>query len=100
MCLKDATAQGPQIGRIDGEGNIQEIANSHEHLWFYTSIAIGFIVRFWGVCGSLMLKCFGGMPIFSFWTEWEIDSLRYNSYQYGQTIEELQNTVLPRKYLV
>ena len=52
----EAAHQGPQIGSTHGEDNTQEHVNSHEHLWFYTSIAIGFIVGFWGVCGSLMLK--------------------------------------------
>jgi EIX receptor 1/2 len=55
-CLGEEAPQGPQIGNTHREGNIQEHANSHEHLWFYGSIAIGFIVGFWGVCGSLVLK--------------------------------------------
>ncbi|XP_059460339.1 receptor-like protein EIX2 [Corylus avellana] len=55
-CREDNMAQGPQIGSTHKDGNIEEHENSHEHLWFYTSIAIGFIVGFWGVCGSLILK--------------------------------------------
>ncbi|XP_059462376.1 receptor-like protein EIX2 [Corylus avellana] len=55
-CPGDETAQVPQTGSKQGEDDIQEHANSHEHLWFYTSIALGFIVGFWGVCGSLLLK--------------------------------------------
>ncbi|XP_059461242.1 receptor-like protein EIX2 [Corylus avellana] len=55
-CLEDNMAQGPQIGSTHEDGNIEEHENSHEHLWFYMSIAIGFIVGFWGVCGSLILK--------------------------------------------
>jgi EIX receptor 1/2 len=55
-CPGDEAAQGPRTSSIDGEGNNQEHANSHEHLWFYTSIVLGFIVGFWGVCGSLLLK--------------------------------------------
>ena len=27
-----------------------------EKLWFYLSIALGFIVGFWAVCGSLLIK--------------------------------------------
>jgi EIX receptor 1/2 len=49
-CLGDETPHGPQIGNTHREGNIQE------HLWFYASIAIGFIVGFWGVCATLVLK--------------------------------------------
>jgi EIX receptor 1/2 len=56
MCLGDPEAQNPQTGSKHGEGNIAKHTNSHEHLWFYTSIALGFIVGFWGVCGSLLLK--------------------------------------------
>ncbi|XP_059461439.1 receptor-like protein EIX2 [Corylus avellana] len=55
-CPGDEAAQGPRTSSIDGEGNNQEHANSHEHLWFYTSIVLGFIVGFWGICGSLLLK--------------------------------------------
>jgi EIX receptor 1/2 len=55
-CLGDKAPQGPQIGNKHREGNIQEHAHSHGHIWFYTSIAMGFIVGFWGVCGSLVLK--------------------------------------------
>jgi EIX receptor 1/2 len=55
-CLGDEAAQDPQTGNKYGEGNIQEHENSHEHLWLYASIALGFIVGFWGVCGSLILK--------------------------------------------
>jgi EIX receptor 1/2 len=55
-CPGDEAAQGPQTSSKQGEDDIQEHANSHEHLWFYTSIALGFIVGFWGVCGSLLLK--------------------------------------------
>lgn len=55
-CLGDKAPQGPQIGNKHREGNIQEHAHSHGHIWFYTSIAMGFIVGFWGVCESLVLK--------------------------------------------
>ena len=34
---------------IDGE-------DQFEKLWFYLSIALGFIVGFWAVCGSLLVK--------------------------------------------
>jgi EIX receptor 1/2 len=55
-CLGDEATQDPQIGSKYGDENIQEHANSHEHLWFYATIALGFIVGFWGVCGPLLLK--------------------------------------------
>jgi EIX receptor 1/2 len=55
-CVGDEAARGPQTGSKQGEGNIQEHANSREHLWFYASVALGFIFGFWGVCGTLLLK--------------------------------------------
>jgi EIX receptor 1/2 len=55
-CLGDEATQGPQTDSNHGEGNIQEHANSNEQLWFYISMALGFIVGFLGVCGSLLLK--------------------------------------------
>ena len=50
-CLEDEATQDPKIGSTH-----QEQANSHERLWFYTSIAVGFVFGFWGVCGTLVLK--------------------------------------------
>jgi EIX receptor 1/2 len=50
-CLEDEATQHPKLGSTH-----QEQENSHERLWFYTSIAVGFVVGFWGVCGTLVLK--------------------------------------------
>jgi EIX receptor 1/2 len=47
-CLGDEAVQGLQLGRH---------AKFYEHIGFYTSIALGFIVGSWGVCGLLLLKC-------------------------------------------
>ncbi|XP_050146083.1 receptor-like protein EIX2 [Malus sylvestris] len=30
--------------------------DGHEELWFFISLVLGFIVGFWGVCGTLVLK--------------------------------------------
>jgi hypothetical protein len=49
MCPENAPTQGPQTSS-------KHHASFYEHLWFYTSISMGFIVGFWGVCGSLVLK--------------------------------------------
>jgi EIX receptor 1/2 len=54
--LGDEVVQGLQPTSKNGEGIIQEHANFYEHLGLYTSIALGFIVGFWGVCGLLLLK--------------------------------------------
>ncbi|XP_021802307.1 receptor-like protein 2, partial [Prunus avium] len=43
-----------------GNKNNQDVDNGHENgheiPWFYISLALGFIVGFWGVCGPLMFK--------------------------------------------
>ncbi|CAL2276170.1 unnamed protein product [Prunus armeniaca] len=39
-----------------GNKNNQDADNGHEIPWFYISLALGFIVGFWGVCGPLMFK--------------------------------------------
>nr|XP_023926605.1 receptor-like protein EIX1 [Quercus suber] len=44
---------------IDGE-------DQFEKLWFYLSIALGFIVGFWAVCGSLLIKKSWGHAYFCF----------------------------------
>ena len=44
---------------IDGE-------DQFEKLWFYLSIALGFIVGFWAVCGSLLIKKSWRHAYFSF----------------------------------
>ncbi|XP_059451132.1 receptor-like protein EIX2 [Corylus avellana] len=46
-CLGDEATRDPRTGSKHG---------SLEHIWLYTSIALGFIFGFWGVCGSLLLK--------------------------------------------
>jgi EIX receptor 1/2 len=50
-CLEDEATQDPKIGSTH-----QEQEDSNERLWFYMSIAVGFVVGFWGVCGTLVLK--------------------------------------------
>ncbi|CAL2253160.1 unnamed protein product [Prunus armeniaca] len=36
--------------------HINEDGNDNGALWFYVSMILGFIVGFWGVCGTLLLK--------------------------------------------
>ncbi|OMO88211.1 hypothetical protein COLO4_20366 [Corchorus olitorius] len=36
----------------DSEGD----EDRHDKLWFYVSMGLGFVVGFWGVCGSLIVK--------------------------------------------
>ncbi|XP_021812084.1 receptor-like protein 2 [Prunus avium] len=37
-------------------GNSQDVETKHQIPWFYTSVLLGFIVGFGGLCGPLMLK--------------------------------------------
>ncbi|KAB1204942.1 Serine/threonine-protein kinase BRI1-like 2 [Morella rubra] len=46
----------PSGGKHEDDANVQEHAISYDQIWLYSSIALGFIVGFWGVCGSLLLK--------------------------------------------
>ncbi|KAL5152885.1 Receptor-like protein EIX2 [Glycine soja] len=34
----------------------EDLDSSHDKIWLYLSIGLGFIVGFWAVCGSLVLK--------------------------------------------
>ncbi|KAF8391025.1 hypothetical protein HHK36_023325 [Tetracentron sinense] len=51
-CPGDATSEGPvPVGNeeaVDDDG--------FEMFWFYVSMGPGFVVGFWGVCGTLLLK--------------------------------------------
>ena len=50
-CLEDRAEGAPNASSY--EDNIQQDGND---MWFYVSIALGFIVGFWGVCGTLLLN--------------------------------------------
>ncbi|KAJ9678537.1 hypothetical protein PVL29_020660 [Vitis rotundifolia] len=50
-CLEDKAEGAPNASSY--EDDIQQDGND---MWFYVSIALGFIVGFWGVCGTLLLN--------------------------------------------
>ncbi|KAJ9678532.1 hypothetical protein PVL29_020655 [Vitis rotundifolia] len=50
-CLGDKAEGTPKA--YSYEDDIQQNGND---MWFYVSIALGFIVGFWGVCGTLLLN--------------------------------------------
>nr|POE50117.1 hypothetical protein CFP56_68033 [Quercus suber] len=52
-CLGDGTF-APTI--IDGSVEDEQDGDDYEKLWLYASIGLGFVVGFWGVCGTLLLK--------------------------------------------
>ncbi|KAK7849734.1 receptor-like protein EIX2 [Quercus suber] len=51
-CLGDETSDGPIITGVDDKQG----GDDYERIWFYTSIGLGFVVGFWSVCGTLLLK--------------------------------------------
>ena len=50
-CSEDKIKQDSPTHNI--EDKIQQDEND---MWFYVSVALGFIVGFWGVCGTLLLN--------------------------------------------
>ena len=48
-CLEDERGEHSP----PNEGDVQKEAND---LWFYIGVALGFIVGFWGICGTLLLN--------------------------------------------
>ncbi|KAJ4951456.1 hypothetical protein NE237_028288 [Protea cynaroides] len=53
-CPGDET---PQIVEIShGNGTEEDDQSTMDMLWFYCGMAFGFVVGFWGVCGTLLLK--------------------------------------------
>ncbi|KAJ9678538.1 hypothetical protein PVL29_020661 [Vitis rotundifolia] len=59
-CPEDRAEGAPNASSY--EDNIQQDGND---MWFYVSIALGFIVGFWGVCGTLLLN-----------NSWSVSALR------------------------
>nr|POE51005.1 serine/threonine-protein kinase bri1-like 2 [Quercus suber] len=51
-CLGDETSDGPSITDVDDKQG----GDHYERIWFYASIGLGFVVGFWSVCGTLLLK--------------------------------------------
>lgn len=59
-------------GDIDGNGNgKKEIGDEDEYVTFgfYVSLAVGFIVGFWGVCGTLVIKSSWRYVVFRSWDD-------------------------------
>ena len=51
-CPGDETSDGPSITCVDDKLG----GDDYERIWFYASIRLGFVVGFWSVCGTLLLK--------------------------------------------
>ena len=51
-CPGDETSDGPSITGVDDKLG----GDDYERIWFYASIRLGFVVGFWSVCGTLLLK--------------------------------------------
>ncbi|XP_058082433.1 receptor-like protein EIX2 [Magnolia sinica] len=52
-CTNDRQSQYPKVSSREED---EESADVPEMLWFYVSIAPGFVVGFWGFCGILIFK--------------------------------------------
>ncbi|KAF8040883.1 hypothetical protein BT93_B2948 [Corymbia citriodora subsp. variegata] len=50
-----STPTGPDAQDHEGEDKGNE-EDDHGELWFYASIVLGFLVGFWSVCGTLVIK--------------------------------------------
>ena len=53
-CLGDGTSDAPTI--TGGSVEDDQDGDDYEKLWLYASIGLGFVVGFWGVCRTLLLK--------------------------------------------
>ncbi|KAK9221937.1 hypothetical protein WN944_010368 [Citrus x changshan-huyou] len=42
--------------QIPGANEDKEDENGHDKLWLFVSVGLGFIMGFWGVCGTLIIK--------------------------------------------
>ncbi|KAK7847288.1 receptor-like protein eix2 [Quercus suber] len=51
-CPGDETSDGPSITGVDEKQG----GDDYERIWFYASIGLGFVVGFWSVYGTLLLK--------------------------------------------
>ncbi|XVF57803.1 hypothetical protein PTKIN_Ptkin07bG0011500 [Pterospermum kingtungense] len=53
---KDDDAESPNSPSSGNKDNEDEDGDDHQMLWFYLSMGPGFVVGFWGVCGTLIVK--------------------------------------------
>ncbi|KAK7842668.1 receptor-like protein eix2 [Quercus suber] len=53
-CPGDETFDGPTIS--SGSVDNKQDGDDYERLWFYVSIGLGFVVGFWSVCCTLLVK--------------------------------------------
>ncbi|XP_030968178.1 receptor-like protein EIX1 isoform X2 [Quercus lobata] len=51
-CPGDETFDDPTITSAEDKQN----GDDYERIWFYASIGLGFVVGFWSVCGTILLK--------------------------------------------
>nr|XP_028946125.1 receptor-like protein EIX2 isoform X1 [Malus domestica]XP_028946126.1 receptor-like protein EIX2 isoform X1 [Malus domestica]XP_028946127.1 receptor-like protein EIX2 isoform X1 [Malus domestica]XP_028946128.1 receptor-like protein EIX2 isoform X1 [Malus domestica]XP_028946129.1 receptor-like protein EIX2 isoform X1 [Malus domestica]XP_028946130.1 receptor-like protein EIX2 isoform X1 [Malus domestica]XP_028946131.1 receptor-like protein EIX2 isoform X1 [Malus domestica]XP_028946132.1 rec len=60
-CPEDDTSTAKDAKDKNEEGN--------DKLWFYVSVVLGFIIGFWGVCGTLILKTSWRYAYFQFFDD-------------------------------
>ena len=56
LCGAPLTKNCTKNEDFQGVNHIEESREDFELSWFYISMAIGFILSFWGVCGALLFK--------------------------------------------
>ena len=52
----DETSDGPTFSDGSGSAEDKQDGDGIERLWFNISIGLGFVVSFWSVCGTLLVK--------------------------------------------
>nr|XP_023918150.1 receptor-like protein EIX1 [Quercus suber] len=55
-CPGDKTSDGPTFSDGSGSAEDKQDGDGIERLWFNVSIGLGFVVGFWSVCGTLLVK--------------------------------------------
>ena len=65
-CLGEETPQNPTVNRSSGDASMQDEKDGFITQGFYVSATIGFVVSFWGVCGTLLLNRSWRLSYFKF----------------------------------
>lgn len=53
LCPGDSTPATPTTNPVDDEKDSED---DNGNLGFFVSVVLGFIIGFWGVCGTLLVK--------------------------------------------
>nr|POE58883.1 protein brassinosteroid insensitive 1 [Quercus suber] len=85
-CLGEETPQNPTVNGSSGDASMQDEKDGFITRGFYVSATIGFVVSFWGVCGTLLLNRSWRLSYFKF-----LNNIRDKLYVIGVvTVARLQ----------